>query len=57
VKHEQPEWLHDEYVGKVAAQDIGLSESEITHGVVIIEIFWSWSLTIRVIQRIKLYEP
>jgi hypothetical protein len=45
------------YVGKVAAQDIGLSEWENTHGVVIIEIFWSGGSTIRVIQRIRLYEP
>jgi hypothetical protein len=44
-------------VGKAAAQDIGLSEWEITHGVVIVEIFWSWGSTIRVIQRIRLYEP
>jgi hypothetical protein len=47
----------DRHVRKVAVQDIGLSELENTHGVVIVEIFWSWGSTIRVIQRIRLYEP
>jgi hypothetical protein len=44
-------------VRNAAAQDIGLSEMENTHGVVIVEIFWSGGSTIRVIQRIRLYEP